>query len=658
MFKKKNKNLQGAEKTAENGAPAGKQVELTSGFLSDKMVEWLIFGLAFSMGVIHIIYANHVIMSLETYKTMHLCFGLGIGVALLMKSAKRGIRIVHLIMLLAIAFSFIYIAVNVDALRLRAWMNTDLDIAVGLILIVMAYYTTFRHFGWVLPALAFIIMIYPMFGKYFTGVLQTTNYTLKQTIVNLSIGLQGGVYQVMAISANYIFLFSVLGGVMGAVGVQHLFAELGKLVAGRIRAGSAITTCVMQALFGTVVSSGIATAQLSAPYSLPEMEKAGYTKLQAAAILTASSNGGAILPPVMGVVAFGIAGYAGIPYWTVCKMGLIPALLYFACIIWYGHLQAMKNPMMRVKKMERPPVDWEIIKWKGMAFLAPFILIIVMLAKGQPITKVASYAMAVTIIFAYATKKEYRPKWRNIFKNFSSGAVAGAKIACCVACIGTLVTTFNNSGLSVKLASSIGDIAGGNLFIVILIIYLISIIAGMAGVAVAGYFVVAAFSVSILTNLGVGYEIAHFFSAYPSFFAVLTPPVAILSLVVAKLADQPYGKTALETCKVAFTGFIMPFVFCYAPAICLMYATGIWKWIDIGIVVLFAFGVQTVFCGWLLDHMNIAERVIMGGGCVLLFIFLMQRHMLMLYLGILLILAIIAMQIIKSRSQKRRTALA
>ncbi len=337
-------------------------------------------------------------------------------------------------------------------------------------------------------------------------------------------------------------------------------------------------------------------------------------------------------------------------------MGLLPALLYYACIMWYAHLEASKIPSMREKPKERPKVNWQIIKWRGPTFFIPFTLIIVMMAKGQPITKTACYAMAATVVLGYLTKKEFRPKWRTILKNFSDGAVTGAKIACVVACVGMMITTFSYSGLNVKLAASIEAISCGSLFVVVLIIFAISIVAGMAGVIIAAYITIATFAVSVLQSMGVSYEVAHFFSAYPSFMATLTPPVAILTLVVSKIAGTPYGKTSLETCKVAFTGFIMPFIFCFAPAICLMDTTGAWKWIDISIVVLFAFAVQTVFCGWLFEKMSLVERIAMGSGCVSLFVFLMSRHMVLLGVGLLLILLGIVYQVFKRKRNMQKLA--
>jgi hypothetical protein len=226
-------------------------------------------------------------------------------------------------------------------------------------------------------------------------------------------------------------------------------------------------------------------------------------------------------------------------------------------------------------------------------------------------------------------------------------------LACCCACIGTLVTTFNTSGLSVKLASSIETLSNGNLLIVLLIIYFISIIAGMCGVAAAGYFTIAAFSVSVLTHMGVSYNVAHFFSAYPAFFATLTPPVALVSLLASKMADTKYGSTALEACKVSITGFILPFLFCYTPAICLAAdMSNIWAWVDIGAVVLGSVALQAFWCRYIFTNMKSFETIITGVSAVMLFLFCGQKHWFLLFGGVVGCAVVLAWQLIKLKKEK------
>lgn len=620
-----------------------------SWFLNNKAADAMILAVTLVMALLHLVYSQVAFMPVESYRTMHLCFSMAIAMLLLVRgSNSKVVRVLNFTGAVLIMFCFFYIVTNIEALRLRAWMNTDLDLIVGVLLIVFAYYTAFKNFGWVLPAVAFLVMIYPFFGKYMPGALQTTSYSLEQTIANLSIGLSGGVYSVMSTSADYIFLFTVLGGVMSAVGVQKLFYEIGKLLFGRFRSGSAQITCLNTALIGTVVGSSIANVSISGPYCLKGMKDDGYSDVSAAAILAASANGGQILPPVMGVVAFAISGYAGIPYWTICKMALIPALLYYVCIMLYAYLNARKDPVIRNRSVEKPVINYDLLKWKLHSFLLPFATIIYFLAKGSSVTRTAFYAIMVTIVCGLLTKKEYRPSVKDIVMGISSGAIDGAKMACCCACIGTLVTTFDISGLSVKLAASIQALGGGALFLVILIIYIISTIAGMCGVAAAAYFTIAAFSVSVLTKMGISYNVAHFFSAYPSFFSTLTPPVALVSLVASRLAGSKYGKTAIESCKVAFTGFIMPFLLCYTPAICLATdMSSIWAWLDVVTIIFTMLCVQVVFCKYLLQNMNVVELVAGIAGVTMLLLFCGEKYLFLLVGGYVGCLIMIASQIVR-----------
>lgn len=625
------------------------KIPIEKGFLNDRSINVMIMIITLCMVLIHFIYAQYIFMSIEVYRTMHMCFGLVICLLLTMKDAsKRGVRILHFVFVLMIAFSFAYIALNVDAIRLRAWMNTDLDLIVGVALIAMAYYMAGKHFGWFLSILTFIVMIYPMFGQYFTGALRTTSYSITQTITNLSIGLTGGVYASISISADFIFLFMVLGGVMGAVGVQSLFVEVGKLLVGRFRSGSAQITAVSGALFGTVSGAAISIAALCAPFCIPNMRKDGYGKVESAAILGASATGGIILPPIMGAVAFGVAGFANIPYWTICKMAIIPAVLYYGSIMLYAHLRAMKNPILRNRPKEKPVINYDLLKWKAASFVIPFILILVMLSKGLSVTKTAFYASLAVVICGYATKKQYRPKFKEIIKGIVDGGITGAKLAVCIACLGILITTFSTSGLNVKLAATIASIGGGNMFLILLTIYFIIILAGMAGVVLAAYFTVAAFSISVLTNLGVDYNVAHFFTAYPAFFATITPPVAIASMMVSKMAGTRYGPTAIETCKTAIAGFIVPFLFCYAPAIVLQGdMTSIWSWVDILIATISFASIQFLLARYYLTKLNVVEMSILGLSIVTFMLFFGQRYLFLLIGGFAGILVVTALQFIK-----------
>jgi TRAP-type uncharacterized transport system fused permease subunit len=96
-----------------------------------------------------------------------------------------------------------------------------------------------------------------------------------------------------------------------------------------------------------VTGSTVASIAITGSFTIPMMKKVGYKPEQAAAIEAASSNGGQIMPPVMGIVAFVMAGFTGIPYYQICLASIIPALIYYWVLLLYAELQARKLHIRR-----------------------------------------------------------------------------------------------------------------------------------------------------------------------------------------------------------------------------------------------------------------------------------------------------------------------
>jgi TRAP-type uncharacterized transport system fused permease subunit len=60
---------------------------------------------------------------------------------------------------------------------------------------------------------------------------------------------------------------------------------------------------------------------------------------------------------------------------------------------------------------------------------------------------------------------------------------------------------------------------------------------------------------------------AHFFLFYFGILSMLTPPVAIASYVAAGIAQADMWKTSWVALKFCASGYLMPFLFIYNPAI-------------------------------------------------------------------------------------------
>ena len=66
------------------------------------------------------------------------------------------------------------------------------------------------------------------------------------------------------------------------------------------------------------------------------------------------------MPPVMGAAAFVMAEFLGVPYLSVCKAAIIPAILYYFAIFAVVHFYALKIGIQGLPKEEIPSVQRDL----------------------------------------------------------------------------------------------------------------------------------------------------------------------------------------------------------------------------------------------------------------------------------------------------------
>ena len=619
----------------------------------DKKTNWektmqtavLVSGLL--MVAYHLLYVQFMLQSQARHLATHLGFSL--IVVFLAASWKGKHRLGNILLLTSAVLGLLatlYIEIFYDQLKLRTWFNTPVDLVAGVILIVLSLEAARRSFGLLIPLLAVIVVIYPFLGHHLPEPFYCTSYSLKRTLSNLSLTFQNGLHDTaLAASANYIFLFVVFGGVLQAVGALKFFIELSKLVGSKFKGGPGMMAVVSSAGVGSITGSVVANMAITGSFTIPLMKEVGYKPEQAGAIEGAASNGGQILPPVMGITAFAMAGVTGIPYIKICAMALIPALLYFFNTGLYVQLQAVKQDI----HFKGEKVDYRELLLSAPVIIVPFSLIVLLLGLGNSVMFVAFYAILSIIVLSMIRKKT-RPSARQIIEGFKEGAILGAQIGVMTATVGLMITTFTMSGLGLKMASGVQALSGGNFHLTLIIVAVICILLGMVGISIAAYLIVAMFAAPALMKNGVPFEIAHFFVLFPALFAYVTPPIAFLAIIGAKLAEAPYWKTAVETVKVAGIGLLLPFMFVYAPVILLMPAGPIEAATKLIASIFLITAGQIAFVGYFLMRCRVMERLLWFVVMVLLFLFLPTQSIGLFGAGILLGILMILYQVYKKRS--------
>ena len=126
------------------------------------------------------------------------------------------------------------------------------------------------------------------------------------------------------------------------------------------------------------------------------------------------------------------------------------------------------------------------------------------------------------------------------------------------------------TGLGLMMSGLLIHMSGGNLFILLLLTMVASIILGMGVPPVAAYIVLAILVVPALIKLGVYPLAAHLFVFYFATIAGITPPMAPDAFVAAGIADAPMMRTAFTACRLALVIFIIPYMFVYNNALLLI----------------------------------------------------------------------------------------
>ncbi len=146
-----------------------------------------------------------------------------------------------------------------------------------------------------------------------------------------------------------------------------------------------------------------------------------------------------------------------------------------------------------------------------------------------------------------------------------AGAESSLKIGATVGVIGIIIGVLTFSGLVLTFADIVIELAGGSLFLTILLIALASLVLGMGVPVTAAYLITAVVAVPALTHLGVNEIAAHMIVYWLSQDSNITPPVCIAAFAGATIAGANMWKTAFSAFKFAKFLYLGPFLFGYVP---------------------------------------------------------------------------------------------
>lgn len=491
-----------------------------------------------AMVVYHAVASQYLYFSQWEHQTIHFAFLFLMVFMSYAIKAKSRLAAVGLYLCLAAALACcVYVYGNIEELEMSQGFPTRAALLAGLCLILATALGTWLCWGLPLLLVAVIFVAYFFFGHLLSGPLYHPAFGFDYVVSMLSVGLSGLYGLFMSISADQVFMFVVFGALLGIFKVEGLLMELGKILGRRLRGGAGLTGVFSNSLIGMVSGAPVANVAITGPFVLPYMNKSGYSVDEAGGILACSATGSQLMPPVMGAAAFMMATFIGRPYAVVMLAAILPAaLFYFAVAVGVQFLSVRKD--LQTVHMD---VDWALIRRRLPVFVLPIGLIFAMLLMRYSPSNTAFWASVVTLVTGFAIK-DTRPGRRELVRSLVSGAVTGAKIGISLALIGMVAQTLISTGLGSKLASLIHILAGGQLFIALLVTMVVALILGCAVPPAAAY---ALCAIIIIPTL--------------------TPPVGLASLAATGISGGNYALTSVHGFRLSLSGFILPFLIIYNP---------------------------------------------------------------------------------------------
>ena len=508
----------------------------------------------------------------------------------------------------------VYAIVFYEEFSRRAVVPTPLDIAMGVLAIIVILEATRRTVGWIMVAVVALFMAYAYFGPILPDVIAHRGYALPRFIGHeymTSAGIFGTPLQV---AATYIVLFTIYGAVLEYSGASKFFLDVSFAAFGQSSAGPGRTVTLAGFLLGTVSGSGVATTVTLGSVSWPVLRRAGYPKAQGGGVLAAAGIGAILSPPTLGAAAFIIAELLRESYLVVLLLATVPTLLYYLGIVLAVELDARRFRTHAVA-VETPPLGRQLRRY-GYHFSSLFAIVIFMVLGMTPFR-----AVVLSTLLAFALSfldRGHRLTPRRLWDALAAGAIGVLPVAAVCAASGIIVGVVTLTGLGLKLAGIIVALAGGSLALTALFSGLAVMLLGLAVPVTASFIIAAVIIKPAFDAFEVPSYASLMFIFYYAVLSEVSPPTALSAYAAAAITGASPTRTMMMAWRYTLPAFLVPFVFVLAPAGEALLLRGdplnmLWV-LPVAAVAVAALAVATG--GWLLGPATWPERALMAAGAL------------------------------------------
>lgn len=482
--------------------------------------------------------------------------------------AKKGVPWYDIVLFFLTVVISVYLAFQGMNIVLFAWeYNAPVFITgLGILLWVLILEALRRCGGYVLLIVVGFFSLYPLFASVMPTWFSGQEYSFIETARFHIFSTQSVLGLPMKVFSMEIIGYIVFGVALQVTGGGKFFMDISLALVGKTRGGPAKVSVLSSGLFGSISGSVISNVITTGSMTIPTMKKSGYRPETAGAIEACASTGGVLTPPVMGATAFLIASFLQVPYVEVAIAATVPAVLYYASLLFQADLYAARRG---IKGLEQDKTTTVMkILFDGWVYVASMVILVYLLG-FMGLETWSPYFATLFLVVATMFIKSKRMSLGEIRDFIYSTGLTLTELFVILAGIGMIIGSLSMTGMAQAFSRELTSLAGNNVYLLLLYGALTSFILGMGMTVSAAYIFLAVVLIPSLVQLGINPMAAHLFVLYWSMLSNITPPVALGAFTAASIAGSNPMKTGFESMKIGAIIYFIPFFFVLNPGLIL-----------------------------------------------------------------------------------------
>ena len=431
-----------------------------------------------------------------------------------------------------------------------------------------------RVWGAPLPICGLVVIVYFYTGQHWPWIFQTAPVEFIDSSEDLWFNLNDGVLgNLMGILIFTVLPFVLLGVTLQQTGGGTSLIKIAFQLTRNLRGGPAHAAIAASGLFGTVTGGSVTNVVATGVVTIPIIKKRGFSPAFAGGIEATASSAGQIMPPIMGAAALVMSDLTGISYLTIIIAAIIPALAYYSSLFVAVVFESRRLGIEAVPDMD-PGMQVDMQDYLNLVMVfVPIAIVVATLIMGFSAAGAGMFALFALIPLSFLNPDIRRKPWL-ILRALSRGGETFSQLMMAIGVVGIIVAILGATGLPNDFAQVINDLAGDNLFGVLVIAAAAALMLAMGVPTVPAYLSIILIMGPSFQNLGLTTLVAHLFVLYYGVASSIVPPVAVAAYAAATIAEAPPLKTAFYALRLGMVKFLVPFAFAYYPVLLIVEESG------------------------------------------------------------------------------------